>query len=177
MAESHQFQFRNSPGCNLANPAAQPDCGAVVNQTFGTQVFNTNYDPDMVTGWGTRPSVWSTGVSVQQELPSGLALTVGFYRNSWGNLSMVDNTLTSASDYTPFSITAPLDPRLPGGGGQTVSGLYDLNPNKVGQVTQPSSARVRHRGETNNWQGVDVGVNARLRMGSRYKGARAPGVG
>jgi hypothetical protein len=157
------FNFTNSPGCNLANPAAQADCGPVTNQTFGTQVFNTNYDPAMVTGWGNRPYVWSTGVSVQQELLSGLALTVGFYRNSWGNLSMVDNTLTSASDYTAFSINAPLDPRLPGGGGQTVSGLFDLNPNKVGQVLnlhQLASAAGPEM--VNNWQGVDVGVNARL---------------
>ena len=139
------FNFTNSPGCNLANPAAQPDCGPVANQTFGTQVFNTNYDPDMVTGWGNRPYVWSTGVSVQQELLSGVALTVGFYRNSWGNLSMVDNTLTVASDYTPYSINAPLDPRLPGGGGNTVSGLYRLEPEQGRPGTQPSSTRVRHR--------------------------------
>ena len=131
------FNFTNSPGCNLANPAAQPDCGPMANQSFGTEVFNTNYDPNMVTGWGTRPDVWSTGVSVQQELLTGVALTVGFFRNSWGNLSMVDNTLTSASDYTPYSINAPLDPRLPGGGGYAVSGLYDLNPNKVGASKQP----------------------------------------
>ena len=88
------FNFTNSPGCDLKNPAAQPDCGPMLNQTFGTQVFNTNYDPNMVTGWGNRPYVWSTGISVQQELVSGVALNVGFFRNSWGNLSMVDNTLT-----------------------------------------------------------------------------------
>ena len=67
----------------------------MANQSFGTQVFNTNYDPNMVTGWGNRPYVWSTGVSVQQELMPGVALTVGYYRNSWGNLSIVDNTSTS----------------------------------------------------------------------------------
>ena len=170
------FNFTNSPGCDLRNPAAQPDCGPMLNQTFGTQVFNTNYDPDMVTGWGNRPYVWSTGVSVQQELLQGLALTVGFYRNSWGNLSMVDNTLTSASDYTPFSVRAPLDPRLPGGGGNIVSGLFDLNPNRVGQVAnlhQLSSAIGQEM--TNNWQGVDVGVNARLRNGLTVQGGTSTG--
>lgn len=170
------FNFTNSPGCNLANPAAQPDCGPMANQSFGTEVFNTNYDPDMVTGWGNRPYVWSTGVAVQQELLSGLAVTVGFYRNSWGNLSMVDNALTSSSDYTPFSIRAPLDPRLPGGGGNVVSGLYDLNPNKVGQVSNLHQlSSVIGPEMTNNWQGVDIGVNARLRNGITVQGGTSTG--
>src|SRR5262249_20871131 len=157
------FNFEHSTGCDLKNPAAQPDCGAMVNQSFGTQVFSTNYDPNMVTGWGTRPFVWSTGVSVQQELLTHVALTVGFYRNSWGNLSVVDNTLTAVSDYTPFGIAAPLDPRLPGGGGQTISGLNDLNPNKVGQVSNLHQLGSNFAQEAMNWQGVDVSVNARLR--------------
>ena len=55
VAESHQFQFHQQPGLRPRNPAAQPDCGPMANQSFGTQVFNTNYDPNMVTGWGNRP--------------------------------------------------------------------------------------------------------------------------
>jgi hypothetical protein len=169
------FNFTNSPGCDLKNPAAQPDCGPMLNQSFGTQVFNTNYDANMVTGWGSRPYVWSTGVSVQQELLSGLAVTVGYFRNSWGNLSVVDNTLTSASDYTPFSIRAPLDARLPGGGGQVVSGLNDLNPNKVGQVLNLHQLGSNFADQTNNWQGVDVGVNARLQNGLIVQGGTSTG--
>jgi hypothetical protein len=170
------FNFTNSPGCDLRNPAAQPDCGPMLNQTFGTQVFNTDYDPNMVTGWGNRPYVWSTGLAVQQELLPGLALTVGYFRNSWGNLSMVDNTLTAASDYTPFSVRAPQDSRLPGGGGNVVSGLFDLNPNKVGQVRnlhQLASALGVEM--TNNWQGVDVNLNARMKNGLTLQGGTSTG--
>ena len=134
------FNFTNSPGCDLANPAAQPDCGPMANQTFGTQVFNTNYDPNMVTGWGNRPYVWSTGVSVQQELLSGVALNVGFYRNSWGNLSDRGQHTRRACPTTRRSASAaPLDPRLPGGGGQTVSGLYRSEPEQGRPGQQPPS--------------------------------------
>lgn len=170
------FNFTNNPNCDLRNPAAQPDCGPMLNQTFGTQVFNTNYDPNMVTGWGNRPYVWSSGISVQQELMSGVAMNVGFFRNSWGNLSMVDNTLTGVSDYTPFSVRAPLDPRLPGGGGQVIGGLFDLNPNKVGQVLNLHElSSVVGPEMINNWQGVDVGINARMKNGLTVQGGTSTG--
>ena len=139
------FNFESDSGCVLSIPAAQRDCGPMTNQTFGTETFNTNYDPHMVTGWGTRPYNWSTGVAVQQELRPRVSMTAGFYRNTWGNLSVINNTATGLSDYTPFSIQAPRDSRLPGGGGQIVSGLYDLNPNKVGQVSSLDAARVQYR--------------------------------
>jgi len=103
-------------------------------------------------------------------------LTVGFYRNSWGNLSMVDNTLTAATDYTPFGISAPLDPRLPGGGGQTISGLFDLNPNKVGQVLNLHELSSAVGPEmVMNWQGVDVGVTARMKNGLTVQGGTSTG--
>ena len=38
----------------------------------------------------------------------------------------MDNLAVAASDFDPFSVTAPSDPRLPGGGNFVVSGLYNV---------------------------------------------------
>jgi hypothetical protein len=145
------------------------------SQSLGQPVFTRTFSEDWIHGWGTRPYNWSMGTSVQQELMPRVSLTVGYYRNWWGNWYAVDNRSTLPSDYTPFSIYAPVDSRLPGGGGQTISGLYNLVPEKVGQVdelAQPSSSF----GELEeNWQGVDVGVTARLRNGLTVQGGTSTG--
>jgi hypothetical protein len=67
---------------------------------------------------------------------------------------------------------------LPGGGGQVVSGLFDLNPNKLGQVLNLHElSSVAGADMINNWQGFDFGINARMRNGLTVQGARAPAAG
>jgi hypothetical protein len=87
----------------------------------------------------------------------------------------VDNRATSLEDYTPFSIQAPVDPRLPGGGGHTISGLYNLVPNKVGQVDELAQSASNFAKQIENWQGVDVNLMARLRMGLTVQGGTSTG--
>jgi len=48
------------------------------------------------------------------------------------NFTATQNLATTPADYDPYCITAPVDPRLPGGGGYQVCGLYDVAPAKFG---------------------------------------------
>ena len=80
------------------------------------------------------------GVSIQQELVPRVSVEVGYFWRaithfSGTNDTVTDNILTTPASYDSFSITAPTDPRLPGGGGQVVSGLYDITPSLFGQTT------------------------------------------
>jgi hypothetical protein len=161
--------------CDLANANKNLECGDMSNKTLGKEVFSRSYDPTLISGYGHRPYNWSMGVSVQQEVMPRVSVNVGYFRNWWGNQYAVDNLATDPSDYTPFSITAPLDSRLPGGGGNIVTGLYNLIPTKVGQVNELAQHVSNFGKATENWQGVDVGVVARLRNGLTLQGGTSTG--
>jgi hypothetical protein len=169
------------PDCNLMSAAANGECQALDNQNLGRPVFTRNFDPDFVTGWGTRPYNWSMGVGVQHEILPRVSATVTFNRNWWGNWYVVDNRATTASDYTAYSVRAPSDPRLPDGGGYTVSDLYNLNPTKpngqplVGQVDELAQSYKNFADQIENWQGVDVSIVARLQNGFTVQGGTSTG--
>jgi hypothetical protein len=161
--------------CVLANPNKNGECADMDNKSLGKEVFQRSYDPGLISGYGNRPYNWSMGLSVQQEVVPRVSVTLGYFRNSWGNWYGVDNRATALADYTPFSIRAPVDARLPGGGGQTVSGLYNLVPGKVGQVDELAQHVTNFGEATENWQGVDVNVVARLRNGLTLQAGTSTG--
>jgi hypothetical protein len=161
--------------CDLTNPNANLECGPMNDKSLGTPNFNRTYDPNFIDGWDVRPYNWQFGVGVQQELAPRVSLNVGYVRNWWGNWYVVENQATSLSDYTPFSILAPLDQRLPGGGGQTISGLYNLVPGKVGQVSELAQLASNFAKQIENWQGVDINLIARLRNGLTVQGGTSTG--
>ena len=161
--------------CDLANKNANLECGKMDNQNLGTSNFTRSYDPNFVTGYGKRPYNWGLGVSLQQEVAPRVSVNVGYFRNWWGNWYAVDNRSTTPADYTPFSIVTPVDPRLPGNGGQTISGLYNLVPTKVGQVDELAQSASNFGQLVENWQGVDVGVTARMRNGLTVQGGTSSG--
>jgi hypothetical protein len=167
-----------SPDCDLQNPLQNAECGQISNLNFGVANAppSLSYDPAILQGWGTRPSDWIIGITVQHELLPRMSVSIGYTRRWLQNFTVTDNQLVTAGDFTPFSITAPLDPRLPGGGGYTVSGLYDVVPTKSGQINNLSTYASNYGNISQMYDGVDVNVSARLRNGITFQGGLSSGA-
>src|SRR6266853_461478 len=178
--------------CNLFNNAAQSptttgsiDTCAAAPSTFGTASQVTQFDTGLLNGWGVRPGDWGFGVSVQQQVLPRVSVEVGYNRRWLDNFTTVDNRDQQASDYTPFQVVAPSDPRLPGGGGQTITGLYNVNPNVVnrnGATVLNTSANDAYNTLSSNYgnqyqkyNGVLLNVSARVRNGLTFQGGMNTG--
>ena len=166
-----------APDCDLNNPQSNGECGVISNLNFAQPNAppSLSYDPAILQGWYNRPSDWIVGFTVQHEVLPRMSVSVGYTRRWLSNFTVTDNQAVTAADFTPFSITAPLDPRLPGGGGYVVSGLYDVNPNKFAQINNLSTYASNYGTVTQMYNGVDVNVIARLRSGFQVQGGLSTG--
>ena len=69
--------------CNLLNPAANGECGAMANQRFGqAQNPSNTYDEALLEGWGIRPRNYQLGMAVQHAVLPRLSVEVG-YNQRW----------------------------------------------------------------------------------------------
>jgi outer membrane receptor protein involved in Fe transport len=135
------------PDCDLGNFAQNGECAGIANTNFGrNNPLATRFDPEVLEGYGKRDFNWDFTTEVQHELRQGVALTGGYYRNTGGYFRyafgspfsskrrVTDNLAVGPTDFDHFCVTAPLDSRLPGGGGYEVCGLYNVKPDKFGLV-------------------------------------------
>jgi hypothetical protein len=152
------------PDCDLQNPLAQSTttdfCGQISDLNFGKEVKTLSYDENIMRGWYNRPSDWIVGATFQHEVLPRVSASAGYTRRWLQHFTVTDNRAQSVADYTPFSITAPSDPRLPGGGGYVVSGLYN--------VVQPVASLVdNYRTYSPDisqvYNGIDLNISARMR--------------
>jgi hypothetical protein len=157
--------------CDFNNPAQNQECGPLSNLNFGkANPLATTYADDVTRGYGQRGYNWELTAGVQRELWPGASITANYYRRSFGNFNVTQNTATAPSDYSPYCITAPIDSRLPAGGGNQICGFYDVNPDKFGQnislITQAS-----HFGTQESvWDGYGLTTSVRLPKGGVVQG-------
>ena len=172
------------PDCDLLNPAPNGECGrwsgpfgevgATGRGRVGRSSFG-EFDRGLLEGWGRRDYNWEFSAGVQQEVAPGVAAEFGYFRRVYGNFLVTDNRAITTADFTEYSLTGPVDARLPGGGGQVFSGLYDINPDKFGQQ-DPFTTRASNFGDQEEyWQGVDLTINARPGAGMFLQGGMSTG--
>ncbi len=155
--------------CAIMNFAANGECAALTGNllNFGAVSGNiTQVNQDTLRGWGVRQSDWQWGLTLQQELLPRVSAEVAYNRRWFYGNKITDNRLRGPEDYESFTITAPQDRRLPGGGGYPIS---------VAMVTAAAAARGAQNYVTfetdfgperlQYWHGLDFTLNARLRQG------------
>jgi hypothetical protein len=163
------------PDCDLMNPALNGECGQWSNQSFGSAIAGTRYDPRLLNGWGVRPADTQIGIGIQQEILPRLSAEVTYNRRWFGNFTATNNMLVLPSDYDPYSIVAPVDPRLPDGGGYTIDDLWDITPTKFGQSDDLVTPAADYGKRISYWHGVDVNINGRMRNSLMFQGGTSTG--
>jgi hypothetical protein len=163
------------PDCNLTIPTANGECGALSTNLFGTVGLPVQYSPQLLNG--LRPWDYQIGVAVQQQVTSRISVEAQ-YNKRWFDGFYVPRNLALANEstsWTQYNITAPVDPRLPGGGGYAVNGLYDVNPALYGQTNIQVQPASNYGNQYQYWDGVDINVAMRPSRGFTFQGGTSTG--
>ena len=158
------------PDCNLASRVQNGECGPLQNQNFGNPVVTTRYADSVLKGFGVRPYNWDMSAEVQRQIGRDMSMTVGYYRNWYGNFRATDNLAVSPADFNSFCVNAPKDARLPNGGGYQVCDLYDISPAKFGQSNNLVRPAKDFGKQTQVSNFVTFALDARFASGVRFGG-------
>jgi hypothetical protein len=164
------------PNCVLENFAANGECGPITNPLFGQPFSAQTLADDVREGWGNREYSYQWNLQLQQELMPGVGLAVGYFHTQWQNMSVTRNTRVLPSDYTSYCATAPSDPRIGATAGQPICGYYELTAAGQAKGAAFEITQARNFGEqTDNFDGIDIGLNARFGKGSLVSGGVSVG--
>jgi hypothetical protein len=144
---------------NQDNIAQDNEIGPQVNKNFGLTQSKIP-DPNL-----KRPYSWMTTIGVQQQLWSGVGLTVSYIRRDYRRLIYVENLLVPLTDYTPVSIA---DPR----GNADPLTVYNLNLASQGLLSEYATNSDQNR---RTYEGVDMAVTARFLRGGTLSVASSTG--
>ena len=163
--------------CDFLNPAANGECGAWSALNWGSFNQTTTVNPAVLEGWGTRNRDWQIGGGVQQQIAPQMAVEVTYNRRIWSNFFLTHNRALTAADYDEVTLIAPMDDRLPNGGGYPVTFLTRNTRSALGATDSYYTTTDDFGGETHYWHGVDVSFNARMRNGLSLQGGTSTGRG
>jgi hypothetical protein len=104
-----------------------------------------------------------------------VSVSAAYFRRSYGNFTVINNLAVTSSDFSPYCVTAPVDSRLPDGGGHQLCEIYDVNPGKLGQFNNLRTFASNFGKQYERWQGVDLTVNARLTNSVLLQGGLSSG--
>ena len=142
------------PDCDLLNFDTNGECGPISDRNFGQNNPNaTRYADEVLRGGlnGARGYIWDVSTEVEHQLHEGISITAGYYHNraAASNFRATNNLRVAPEDFSPYCITAPVDARLPGGGGYPVCGMFDVAPSKFGQVDNLVTKQANYYGTEN----------------------------
>jgi hypothetical protein len=109
-------------------------------------------DPELARGYN-----WEYSTVLQHEVLPRTSVTVGYYRRQFYNLQVTDNLNLSPTEWSPYSIVTPTDPRLPLSG-QPIE-RFTLNTNKIGTPTD--DLVTFSTSNTTIYNGFEVTANSR----------------
>ena len=155
----------------------------------------------LLEGWDKRQYEWQFSLGVQHQILSRLSGEVTYNRRTKHNVTVTDligsgcdlysttegGTVDAAACmqdllnykspfYDFYSIRAPQDPRLPGGGGYLVEGFATQKIGVTVPVSQLNAVTIAPDGSTfDNWAGVDTNFVYRGPRGLRVSGGTSTG--
>jgi hypothetical protein len=158
------------------------------------QTYCNAYGESMLEGWGRRRYEWQFGLGVQHEILPRLSGEVTYNRRTYKNLTLSDVVgrgcdqyaaavdyetcrqgylnYQSNSSYDFYQLRAPVDPRLPGGGGYLLTGL---NTGAIGLPGATLTAQTFNEELEYAYNGFDTNFVWRGPKGLRVNGGTSTG--
>jgi hypothetical protein len=85
------------------------------------------------------------------------------------------NQAVTNADFSPYCISVPSDPKLPGGGGNQLCGFYDVIPSLAGKFNNVITHASQFGDIQDVYDGIDLSVSARLSSGMVLSGGVSAG--
>ena len=163
--------------CDLLNNAAQGPTAAVFavdtcaivtgnDANFGKPGAATIVDPDLLKGWGVRTHDYQTEVTLQQEVLPRVSAEVSYIHRTFHGFMRTDLLNREVTDYLTYTITAPVDDRLPDGGGYPITVFVNNNATPTqNNLRREQNVSSDGKERESYYDGVNFNVNARMRNG------------